>query len=187
MVDVAGLPANADPNAGDPTAADFAFRWRAAGASAWAAAPAPRSVAVRRGAGSNGSDRVTLTWDDGTLADGWLEVTVKADEHTGLSRPDTFVFGNLRGDTGNDAGAPAVGAADLARTRAAIGSRGGASSPYDFNGDGRVNVLDLAVVRGALFHSLAPINWSPPPAADVAGADPTLRAPARRRVAYGIL
>jgi ELWxxDGT repeat protein len=182
MVDVAGLPAGADP-----TADDFSFRWRAAGASAWAAAPAPAWVTVRRGAGSSGSDRVTLTWGDGVLADGWLEVTVKADDRTGLSRPDTFVLGNLRGDTGNDAGAPRVDAADLARTRAAIGTRAGPASPFDHNRDGRVDSLDLAIVRRALFNTLAPIEWPPPPAAQSLSSGPSRRAGVARRLAYDVL
>jgi hypothetical protein len=86
-------------------------------------------------------------------------VTVKANDRTGLSRPDTFAFGNLRGDTGDGAGPPRVDAADLARTRA------GASSPFDHNRDGLVDALDLAIVRRALFNSLTPVEWPPPPAA----------------------
>jgi ELWxxDGT repeat protein len=174
MVDVAGLPAGPDP-----AADDFTFRWRRAGASAWAAAPAPGSVTVRRGAGAGGSDRVTLTWPDGALADGWLEVTLEANEHTGLLRPDTFLCGNLRGDSGNDAGAPRVDAADLAGTRAALGSPADPSNSYDHNRDGRVDVLDQAVVRRAMFNSLAPVEWAPPAA--VASARPV-----RRRAAYEI-
>jgi ELWxxDGT repeat protein len=175
MIDVAGLAP-----AGGLTGNDFTFRWRGARASDWSAAPAPAAVTVRRGAGASGSDRVTLTWADGVLADGWPEVTLKANDRTGLARPDTFVFGNLRGDTGNDAGAPKVDAADLARTRAAIGSRG-ASNPFDHNRDGRVDVLDLAVVRRALFNRLAPVEWAAP--------DPQVASArtARRRAAYGIL
>jgi hypothetical protein len=143
---------------------------------------------VGRGAGASGSDRITLTWDDGALADGWLEVTVKADDRTGLSRPDTFVFGNLRGDTGNDAGAPKVDAADLARTRAAIGSRGGPGSPVDHNCDGRVDALDLAIVRRALFNSLAPAEWPPPPAAqELAQQSVSRRTRVGRRLAYDVL
>src|SRR5262249_11383449 len=54
MVDIAGLP-------GNPATGDFTFKvGNDNNPAAWAVAPAPTSVTVRRGAGDNGSDRVTL-------------------------------------------------------------------------------------------------------------------------------
>jgi ELWxxDGT repeat protein len=189
MIDVAGLPAGAVL-----TADDFEFRARLRGAPAWSKGPEPRTVSVRRGDGASGSDRLTLVWDDfvaggggaGTaVADGWLEITVKANARTGLTTPDVFRFGNLRGDTGGP-GTPGIDARDLLGTRAAIGSRGEASDAFDHNRDGRVNVLDLVVVRSSLSNELAPAEWTPMVAAQGTSDGASYRV-ARRRGAYWIL
>ena len=183
MIDLAGLPQGVTLMADD-----FEFRARRGGAPGWAAGPAPREVAVRHGAGASGADRVTLVWDDPSaagsahraVADGWLEVTVKANGRTGLSSPDTFRFGNLRGDTGG-AGWGRVDAADYVRTRAAIGSRAAPSGAFDHNRDGRVNVLDLVAVRRALFNTLVPVEEAGAAATSAAARLPL------RRAAYGVL
>ena len=188
MIDLAGLPTGADP-----TTNDFSFRARRGSGSGWAEAPHPRVIDVRHGAGASGADRVTLVWDDHApggrtahraVADGWLEITVKATARTGLSSPDTFLFGNLRGDAdGGDRGV--VDVTDLVRTRAAIGTVS-ASSPFDYNRDGRVNVLDLVVVREGLFNSLEPVGWTEVAGSSSAASRAAPRLPVRR-AAYGIL
>jgi hypothetical protein len=85
------------------------------------------------------------------VANGWLEVTVGANERTHLAAPDVFYFGNLIGETGgaNEPDVLGVNAVDVGRVRAAQLSAGDASinNPYDFNRDGRVNVLDMGIVR----------------------------------------
>jgi ELWxxDGT repeat protein len=154
MVDLVGLPADATL-----TADDFAFRRRAAAdGSAWAPGPRPSGVTIRRGAGVNGADRVTLVWGDGgadgAVTDGWLEVTVLANARTGLSRPDVFSFGNLVGETG-DGTSLRVNALDLAAVKRALNSPTGVFSVTDFNRDGRTNALDVAALKRALNHSLA--------------------------------
>ena len=89
MVDIANLP-------GTPTASDFTFKVGNDNTPAlWSAAPAPASITVRAGAGTGGSDRVTLIWNDNNLdgvvdaneavANQWLQVTVKATANTGLA------------------------------------------------------------------------------------------------------
>ena len=97
MVDVANLPA-----AATPTAADFVFN---AGGDelAWPLAAGPSSVTVRRGAGVNGSDRITLVWPDNQVRKTWLRVSVKPGANTGLALPEVFYFGNAIGETGNRA------------------------------------------------------------------------------------
>jgi len=72
MIDVSNLPA------GTPTAADFEFRAGIGGAPAtWPLAAGPTSIAVRRGAGAGGSDRVTLVWSgEAAVRNQWLRVTV---------------------------------------------------------------------------------------------------------------
>jgi hypothetical protein len=149
FIDVRNLPATAA--ALDP--ADFAFKTGLTGdPTMWPDAPVPTSVTVRRGAGVNGSDRVTLAWPDGAIKNRWLRVQVLASSRTGLTSPDVFYFGHLAGETGNAAGNAtggfAVNAADLRATRSRLFSRNAPiTSRYDFNRDGRVNSLDLLTVR----------------------------------------
>ena len=172
MVDLRYVPVGIEP-----AVADFSFRTGRAGdggAFEWVVGPKPASVSVRRGAGVGGSDRLTLIWMDYTpdasdivraVANGWLEVTMKASVRTGLQSPDVFYFGNLIGETG-DAPTPArVSAADLGSVRSHLNAGVPVTSAYDLNRDGLVNALDLAVARSNLFHTLPPL---PPP--DVAGA-----------------
>ena len=101
MVDLAGTH-------GTITASDFSFRISGPFASndltTWSELTTAPTVTVRPGAGTGGSDRVELTWPDRTILDTWLEVSMKANANTGLVTADTFYFGNLPGDTGNDTG-----------------------------------------------------------------------------------
>lgn len=158
MVDVARLPA-----AAAPTAADFAFEMGNTHpfTQPWTAnAPPPTSVTLRRGAGVEGSDRITLTWPDGQIQKTWLRVRVAATANTGLAQEDVFYFGNWPGETGNKprikrlngtvVRAAAVDKADVARTaRNRTRRRNPApvlvTSAFDFNRDGVVNVLDRRI------------------------------------------
>ena len=184
MIDIAGYRGD-----NEPTLEDFTFRSKR-GTGGWVDGPAPRQITFRPRL--DGSARITLVWDDHVagrtpgphtaVADGWLEITLKATARTGLDAPDTFRFGNLRGDAGGTGSVIRVDSLDLARTRAAVGARAGPTSAADQNRDGRVNVLDLIAVRESLFNTLAPIEDP------VAAA--TSRQAARlplRRAAYGVL
>jgi ELWxxDGT repeat protein len=163
MIDVAGLPAGATLSADD-----FIIRSGAAPSpAALLAGPSTNlSVTVRRGKGVNGSDRVTLTWPDGTIKNQWLQVTMKSTDDTGLATPDVFYFGNVVGETG-DAGSPLrVGALDLASIRRNLSAAAqGVTSLYDINRDGKLNALDLAAVRAGYNRSLAPLAAPGPSAA----------------------
>jgi ELWxxDGT repeat protein len=149
---------------------DFEFRAGASGDPAtWATAPAPASITVRSGAGEGGADRVTLTWPDGAIKNTWLRVTVKATAATGLASPDVFYFGNLvgKGTGGAAAIGPAgarVSALDLAGVRRSFTPAAAPGNPFDFNRDGRVNVLDLAATRANL------LRWIAAPAPTAAAA-----------------
>jgi hypothetical protein len=157
FIDVAALPGGAAL-----TPDDFAFRRSAGAPAAWTAAAVPSSITVRRGAGVNGSDRVTLVWPDydpanpnaTAVANGWLEVTVKATERTGLASPDVFAFGNLIGDA--DASGR-VNSLDLGAVKALLNTAAPIGSRVDFNRDGRVNALDLGFIKQRLNRS-----WSNP-------------------------
>jgi hypothetical protein len=105
------------------------------------------------------------------VVDGWLEVTLRANDHTGLARDDVFYFGNLVGETG-DAASPstlAVSALDLSAVRRALNASSPITGPTDFNRDGRTNALDLSAVRAHLNRTL-PLAAVPIPAAAPAQA-----------------
>jgi hypothetical protein len=132
------------------------------GGTSWTAAPAPRSVTIRPGAVAGGSDRVTIVWPDNAIHDTWLRVTVLSNARTNLAHPDVFYFGHLVGETGDaaDGMTATVTALDVYRTRRAMFSAAPIDSRYDFNRDGRVSALDLAIVRGRLTQSL-PVMQAP--------------------------
>jgi hypothetical protein len=157
MIDLADLPGGVQLNADD-----FTFRsGTSADPSAWSAGPAPAAVATR--ATAPGRYRVTLMWPDydpkdasglpQAVANGWLEVRLKANGRTNLAADDVFYFGNLIGETGaaNAAGRLGVDAADLGRARAAQVASGASTASMnnacDFNRDGKVNVLDVGIAR----------------------------------------
>src|SRR5688572_21124463 len=170
MVDVAGLPAGGGIDSGD-----FDFRvGRSDDSGGWAVAPAPAGVTVRRGAGSAGGDRVTLVWPDGAIRNTWLRVTVLANADTGLPSPDVFYLGNLVGEAFNAPADGAVGGFELRWTRYSQARPSSVAGRYDFNRDGRVNVLDLAIVRRNYGNRLPLVTppdlgvWQTGPAAPVA-------------------
>jgi hypothetical protein len=157
MIDLADLPGGVALGADD-----FAFRsGTTADPSAWSVGPAPAAITTR--ATGPGRYRVTLMWSDydpkdtsglpQAVANGWLEVRLKANGRTNLAADDVFYFGNLIGETGatNAAGRLGVDATDLGRVRAAQVSAGASTASvnnvYDFNRDGRVNVLDVGIAR----------------------------------------
>ncbi|HRZ57568.1 MAG TPA: hypothetical protein P5525_19185 [Candidatus Paceibacterota bacterium] len=147
MVDIAGL-------AGTLTLADFSFRvGNNSDVATWVAGPAPSLVAVRPGAGVDGADRVTLIWPNwpsaGSIAENWLQVTVRPTLNTGLATSDISYFGNALGDTGNSTSDAKVTLADRDLIRAnftqAAGS-GGVVSRYDINRDSKVSKTDADIV-----------------------------------------
>jgi hypothetical protein len=158
MIDVRGLPADANLSAND-----FEFD---------RAKPQPTSVTLRRGQGAGGSDRITLYFEDSAVTNGWLGITLKADPDTGLARPDTFYFGNLIGETGDAPTPTRVSAADLGAVKARLNTRATVESPHDFNRDGRVNALDLGAARANYGRSLSAPTSVPPAVIPGATADP---------------
>jgi GH43 family beta-xylosidase len=143
--------------------------------------PTPASVSMRRGAGANGSDRVTLTWPDGAIRNTWLRVTLRPTAANALAAADVFAFGNLVGDTGAGragSAAPAqVDAFDVLTVRKNLSSASPVASPYDFDRDGRVTALDLVAARSNIGRRLlsvttaapAPLGAAMPSAPSVAG------------------
>jgi hypothetical protein len=148
MIDVRNLPRGTGLDR-----ADFHFRaGNTANPATLANAPAPTRLVVRRGAGVGGSDRVTLVWADGAVSNKWLQVTVRANNDTGLARADVFYFGNMIAETGDFARTAAdVTAADVLRTAAKQRRTPvGLDSRYDFDRNRRVDWADVAWARRAL-------------------------------------
>jgi len=162
MVDVAGLPVST------LTAADFTFRYGNDDApGAWPAAADPTTIAVRAGAGTGGSDRVTLVWADNAIPNGnWLQVTVLANDHTGLAANDVFYFGSAIGETGNSTTDAKVNSQDVTRIRNNYTGFGtvGIESVYDFNRDRKVNSQDVTICRN-YYSGFTPLRLITPPAA----------------------
>ena len=145
MVDIANP-------AGTPTTADFEFKvGNDNNPAGWSDVSATPTVAVRPGEGFNGSDRVTIVWDDNVIENQWLQVTVLA-ANLGLAKNDVFYFGNAVGETGNSDSDARVSVVDLLLTRnnpRGILEPAGIDCPYDFNRDGRVNATDVLLARNS--------------------------------------
>ena len=140
MVDIRGLPEGKGPL--------FNFQFLYADTGEWDPAPDPRSITTRRGAGVGGSDRVTITWNDGVIRNRWLQVIVYPGSGTGLAARDDFYVGNRVAETGDDPAAAMVTAADVIATRANISrAASGVGNKYDHNRDGKVNVADVEIAR----------------------------------------
>ncbi len=151
MIDIAHIgsqPVEAD---------DFTVRVCTDGAT-WVAGPAP-TVSVRHGAGVDGSDRVTLTWPDGAIRDGWLEVTARTS--LGLAEPRTFRYGNLRGDFNGDGH---VDDRDLSILLGHWGDSGAGPAGGDTLLDGLVDDRDLSIVLANWGSTLPALVAAAPPA-----------------------
>jgi len=163
MIDVDGLLETL-------TDADFGIRVNeASDPDTWSVGPAP-AVTARPGDGVGDSDRVTLIWADGAIANRWIEVTVFANANTGLAADDVFYFGNSVGDCDGDG---EVGGSDYGTFAGQFGLRGGIGTlAADLNGDGRVDLTDLAAMRDARGNSvLAPTIPAAPAAPPAAGGE----------------
>ncbi len=165
VIDVAEL---ADPVALNRSD-DFEFRVGNNGNfDGWTDAPDPLPITVRGGAGVDGSDRVTIRFEDNAIEGQWLQVTVLATPHTGLREPDVFYFGNAPGEAGDQTINAIVNAADeIAARNFQHGAVDHASidDPYDYNRDGLVNGTDQMIAREnqtnplTMLKLLAPVDY----------------------------
>lgn len=147
--------------------------------STWVDAPAPTGFSVRPGAGDGGSDRVEFVWDDGAIADRWLQVIVEGNDaaggsntNTGLAVSDIFYFGNKVADTftyGQEGGF-VVDNTDQILVRNNQGQPAFQTNIFDFNRDAIVDATDEVIARNNQGYMLA-INISNPPAAPLPGSE----------------
>ena len=145
MIDVSNLENPAALNA-----SDFTFLvGNSNDPSTWTVAPAPSSISVRIGEGVGGADRITLLWSDNAIQNEWLQVTMLASDHTGLTSPDVFYFGNAIGESGNSPTDAAVTAADAlaARGRISASTSVAIDNHWDYNRDGLITSADMQAAQ----------------------------------------
>lgn len=143
MIDILGLP-------GVPAASDFDFL--IGDGSTWTSGPAPSSISVRSGAGTGGSDRITVTWSDAEIVNQWLSISVLPTIATGLTTADIFYFGNLVGDTEGDG---IVFSDDLARVLSAQLEVAAIDDPLDLNRDQIIFANDAGIVAANQLNTLS--------------------------------
>jgi len=133
-----------------PTAADFLFRvGNNNDPATWTPPAAPASVIVRAGAGTGGSDRATIIFEDAAIKNQWLEVTVLA-EDLGLDHNDVFYFGNAVGESGNSPTNAQVTVIDMLLARnnpRSLINPAAVDFGCDYNRDARVNATDVLLAR----------------------------------------
>lgn len=161
MVDIAGLGGR------KPKLSDFTFHvGTSVDPSTWAVAPNPTALAIRPGAGVNGSARIEFTWANAAITKEWLQVTTLATTHTGLVAADTFYFGSAVGETGNQAGSTRVNAIDQVLVRnnpRTLLNPASITDPYDFNRDKKVDAGDQLIARDNQTNFLSDLKLLTPP------------------------
>ncbi len=115
--------------------------------NSWQLAPDPSFVTEYVGAGVGGSVRLELVWDDYTIQNEWVQVTLRANANTGLADDDVFYFGNFIGDTGNSTTEAVVDATDIAAVHNNYTATATITNPYDFNRDKVVDATDEALAE----------------------------------------
>jgi len=136
-------------------ASSFQFAsWNGSASAGFAAISPSVTVSAFVTGGTGGSGRVKLVFADNAIRNTWLRVTVLANATTGLLANDVFYFGNATGDmkVGNS-GSPIMVQTNESDTTAVrqnlspIANSAIVTNVYDVNKDGRVNALDVSLVR----------------------------------------
>jgi hypothetical protein len=139
----------------------------------WTQAPTPTYINSYPGRGPGGSTQITVIWNDNTIQNEWLQVTVLAQPHLNLTADDVFYFGNMIGDTGSSPTSTLVTSTDVNLINNNQTASAPLSDPYDLNRDGAVDSTDA---------SIAAANESTPPldliSLTSAGTLPTVATPA---------
>ena len=184
MIDLAGVATSA------LTTADFQFKTGNSDMpDTWSTSLSPSSISVRKGAGLDGSDRVTLVWNDWdananplneAVAKAWLQVTLLANANTKLIAPDVFYFGNAVADSGNSITDAVVNSADQLGARnnqRTLEDPAPIDFLYDYDRDKQVNEADQLLARNnpaTLLNSLKLIKVPDNPIAPISAPAVTL-------------
>jgi len=107
------------------------------------------TVSVRPGEGTDGSDRITIVLPNGSVVNEYLQVTVLANQTTGLTDRDVFYFGNVVADTGNSTSDAIVDTLDVGSIRENFSGFNlvDVDNEWDVNRDRRVDTLDIGTIR----------------------------------------
>lgn len=142
-------------NSSNVSASDFQFAaWNGIANSGFVNTSSTPTVTKLPAGGLNGSDRFKIEFPDNAIRNTWLRVTVLANANTQLQSNDVFYFGNAVGDVGQgNSGTPISVQADeidslFVRRNQSLGANSASiTNLYDLNKDGRVNAIDLALLR----------------------------------------
>ena len=138
------------------TASDFVFKVSDSGFnvdndfSTWATGIDPTGVEVTETVGSPSTGIVKLMWDDNINQERWLEVTVKANDNTGLGGEAKLYLGSKIGDVLYNTvgtGSFLTSAADEIAIRDNPGFGQPITNPHDINRDGVVSAIDQLAAR----------------------------------------
>jgi len=141
LVDIAGSP-------GTPTADDFIFKTgNDSYPTNWSPLTTPPAITVRDGEGDNDPDRLIITWPNNTIQNTWLQVTMLANENTGLPDADVFYFGNLVGECTGDGKVDAYDVLQVRSNPRPFFNPARIDTLHDFNRDERVDSIDTLVAR----------------------------------------
>jgi hypothetical protein len=141
---------------------DFEFRFgNNDSPDQWQLAAPASKFSIRENGGENGSDRVSLAWENNTIQNGWLQVTIKSNANTGLAEPYKVFWGNAIGETGNSSMDAFVDGTDIVGVRdnfrnfldpAMVDNR------HDHNKDHFVDGTDLVISRDNSTNFLNSLN-----------------------------
>jgi hypothetical protein len=109
----------------------------------------PADLQVRAGEGAGGSDRVVVTFADGAMLNGWLQVTIGTG--FGLAAPDVCYWGSVAYDSGSaQSSYIPVNATDILDARdnpKLVPGSAAVDNFVDYNKDARVNATDILGAR----------------------------------------
>ena len=148
VIDIANL-------AGTLTAADFQFAmWNGISSTGFTPSSVAATITMIPNVGVSGTTRIKIEFADNAIRNTWLRITMLANANTGLSANDVFYFGNAVGDMNvGNIGSPTSIRADEIDTRAVRQNLSTAANSvvvtniFDLNKDGRVNAIDVSLVR----------------------------------------
>jgi sulfatase modifying factor 1 len=115
----------------------------------WASAPIPSMVSTTALPGTENLSRVSIEWPNNAIENRWLRITVKFNANTGLTEPEVYYLGHLRGETTGPSGNvfSVSYAQDLLPIRLNLGTNVSASSAVDIDKNGLIQFADIVAMR----------------------------------------
>lgn len=108
--------------------------------------PAPAAIAIQTTAGV--PSEILVVWGAGQIENRWLRIEIKANSKTGLSQPEIFFLGHLRGEvTGPSGDEYSVSFVDSSAIRNSIGQPATVENLYDLDKNGSITFADVTSAR----------------------------------------